>query len=302
MRRPGWNLAVLDKPPSSPVPSAVSVSPDRPLPEKWFPDHQNGSITPHAQALLYPYPAPDGDFWMRDGLPWPVPQGIAGEALVGRVPVLSVGSNRAPLQLRRKFGTDATIPVTAAMLHDCDIVFAASIAPYGAIPATAHPHQGVRVRLNIAWLAAAQLQHMHATEALGIAYDFIRYDASAVSHVAVPASRDHDVFCQPVFGYQARNGALALDGVLTAQAGIATCGRKLATADQKTMLDRLRRHFRGLGDAAERLPLNNWLSRIVTDRAARLALQAELAEYAIQPVKPPWQKEQVVSADAADFL
>ena len=66
------------------------------LPENWFPEHVGGEIAPLAQALLYPYPAPAGDFYMRDGLPLEAPHGIDPGALYGRVPVLSVGSNRAP--------------------------------------------------------------------------------------------------------------------------------------------------------------------------------------------------------------
>ena len=53
--------------------------------------------------------------------------------------VLSVGSNRAPVQLLRKFGPDSLLPVTLARLHDCDITHAAILGYYAAVPCTAFP-------------------------------------------------------------------------------------------------------------------------------------------------------------------
>ena len=38
--------------------------------------NMGGEIAPLAQALLYPYPAPAGDFYMRDGLPVEAPRGL----------------------------------------------------------------------------------------------------------------------------------------------------------------------------------------------------------------------------------
>ena len=63
----------------------------------------------------------------------------------GRVAVLSVGSNRAPVQLRRKFGDAAIIPVTPARLFDCDIVHAAMLGFTRRCPA---PHFPVRAVLS----------------------------------------------------------------------------------------------------------------------------------------------------------
>jgi hypothetical protein len=61
------------------------------LSDRWFPDHVDGVIKPLSQAKLYPYPAPEGDFFMRDGLPHLVEEGITATDLKGRLPVLSVG-------------------------------------------------------------------------------------------------------------------------------------------------------------------------------------------------------------------
>lgn len=206
------------------------------LSSQWFPDHIDGAIAPLSQARLYPYPAPDGDFFMRDGLPHLAKEMITADHLRGRLPVLSVGSNRAPLQLRRKFGTDAFIPVTACILKDCDIVFAAALSYYGAVPATACPSPGTMVRLNIAWLDPAQLRHMHDTEALGIAYDFICLDQGQVDH-GPRADADDAVFAAPIYGYQSRAGLVQGQYGPVAHADIPATGRRFEEMNEASMLE-----------------------------------------------------------------
>ena len=71
----------------------------------------------------------------------------------------------------------------------------------------------VRVRLNVAWLDGAQLEIMHRTEAVGIAYDYIRFNGGAVTHLPVPAAGGEIISgYQPVFGYAARGGVLDIGG------------------------------------------------------------------------------------------
>ena len=50
--------------------------------------------------------------------------------LENRIPILSVGSNRSPYQLKRKFSLNEDICVTPAKLFDSDIVYAASISAW----------------------------------------------------------------------------------------------------------------------------------------------------------------------------
>ena len=264
------------------------------LPETWFPDHVDGVITPLAQALLYPYPAPAGDFFMEDGLLRECPQGIDPALLDGRVPVLSVGSNRAPLQLRRKFGAAASLPVTACTLHDADIVFAASLSFYSAIPATACPCPGVAVRLNIAWLDEAQLNHMHDTEALGIAYDFVCLDDGLIDHGGRP---DAAVFGQPVYGYQARAGVLLQDQAPVAHQAIAARGRRFAEADEAAMLDWARTLT-----GAQEMSRDDWIMAMRSSRAARDPVIAALAEHGFTPPGQPWQVVEARAGNAEAFL
>ena len=85
------------------------------------------------RACKYPYNAPEGGFILAAGRLLHLEQAQLDQmdedphrgVLAGRTPVLSVGSNRAPIQLLRKFGPDSFLLVTPARLHDCDITNAA---------------------------------------------------------------------------------------------------------------------------------------------------------------------------------
>jgi hypothetical protein len=264
------------------------------LPATWFPDHTDGKIDSVAQALLYPYPAPEGDYLMRDGLPREVPEGISLDALEGRVPLLSVGSNRAPLQLRRKFGEGVSLPVTACILHDADIVFAASLSSYSAIPATACPCPGVAVRLNVAWLDPNQLATMHDTESVGHAYDYVRLNDGLVDHGTRPKAA---VFEQPVFGYQSRAGVLERDGAPVAHSGISAEGRQFAEADEAEMLEWVQQLI-----GAELIPVEDWVMEMRESRSVRAPVKAALAKHGIAITDPPWQVVDARAQNAIDFL
>ncbi len=255
------------------------------LPQNWFPDHDDtGQITPLAQAKSYPYPAPQGDFWMRDGLPELRPDGIKASECQSRHPVISVGSNRAPLQLRRKFGDRANLPVTACVLHDCDIVYAATMSYYCAVPATAYPSPGTKVFLNIAWLDDDQLTHMHATEALGVAYDFVQLDDGLVDH---GVRDDMAFFDQPVFGYQSRAPMMAIDPVAhvpVAHATIPAEGRQFQALDQAAMLS----HLKSIA-GADHLHLDDWLESLRADKTKRLDVMAQLSSHAVALGDAPWR-------------
>ena len=98
-----------------------------------------------------------------------------------RVPILSIGSNRSPYQLKNKFGVKENLCVTPAKLYNSVIVYAASMSAYGSIPATQWPCQGSVSDLNLLWLNQDQLQIMHLSEGLGIAYHFVELDKNTVT-------------------------------------------------------------------------------------------------------------------------
>ena len=71
--------------------------------------------------------------------------------------------------------------VTPATLYDSDVVFSSSISAYGSVPATQWPFEGAKVKLNVLWLNDRQLNTMHLSEGIGIAYNFVELNEGSVS-------------------------------------------------------------------------------------------------------------------------
>jgi hypothetical protein len=216
------------------------------------------------RALAYPYAAPAGDYLFTGGAAGPLPPGLD---LTGRTPVLAVGSNRAPEQLRRKFGDAAAVPVTWARLRGFDVVYSAHMAGYGAIPATLHPSPGTVVTVALTWLDEAQLTRMHETEAVGVSYDYGSFRSLEID--VGPGRAAESVGC-----YITKRGALRLDGAPVALAEIAASGRRFSARRQPEKLARVHARF-GAGESFE-----DWLAGHIGSADRRRALVARLAETA----------------------
>lgn len=223
-----------------------------------------------ARALGYPYPAPVEDFVWRDGMA----RGFdAGISLKDRTPVLAVGSNRAPEQLRRKFGDDAIVPVTVARLRDHDVVYSAHVASYGSIPATLAESPGTLVKVSLTWLTDSQLRRMHETEAVGVNYDY-----GVAENLAFELGGQRPA-C-PIGCYLGRRGALALDGAPVALAEVEATGRRFKERGQPDTLAQVHARFSGGRD------FKDWLGGLIEDRSDRGALTETLAKHAV-PIDLP---------------
>ena len=112
-------------------------------------------------------PAPAGDLLRRRGIGAPAP-------LARRTPVLAYGANAAPERLRRKYAPlgPAVFPVLRARLHGFDIVHAAHISSYGAVPATIERSPGTVCEIAVTWLDERELARMHETELRRGTYSF----------------------------------------------------------------------------------------------------------------------------------
>ena len=237
-------------------------------------------LSERQRAFDYPYQAPQGAFVMRAGH-------IEGwddrVNLDGRVPVLSVGSNRAPTQLLRKFGPAAEVPVSPARLNDCDICHVAALSGYAAVPCSAFPSPGTRVQLNIAWLDAAQLAIMHRTETVGIAYDFVRWQEASITHLAPQLIGGGG---QPVYGYASRQGFLD-DGTgqVTSLAAISAEQRRFAVLDQAAAMARLCQ-LAGISRPPEP---GIWIDQLQADSHLRQQIIRMMSPQAQHPQNPPWQ-------------
>ena len=95
--------------------------------------------------------------------------GERGAALAGdRAPVLAVGSNAAPAQIRRKLSTaglTASVPVTAVTVDGLRVGVSAHVSKAGYVPATPVPDPLATSRpMWVTWLAPEELQAMDKTE------------------------------------------------------------------------------------------------------------------------------------------
>jgi hypothetical protein len=218
-----------------------------------------------ARALGYPYPAPPGDFVWHDGAARPFDGQVS---LVDRVPVLAVGSNRAPGQLQRKFGDAATVPVTIARLRDHDVVYSAHMASYGSIAATLAESSGTFVTVSLTWLTDAQLDRMHETESLGSNYD---YGIAETLEIDIgPGRPSVSIGC-----YLGRRGAFAPDGAPVRLAEIFAARQVFAAMTQKQILARAHAEF------GEGVDFDAWLARLIRDRERRALLTERMAGHAV---------------------
>jgi hypothetical protein len=247
------------------------------------------------RACKYPYNAPEGGFILANGRLFHLDQVQLDQMdedphlgiLAGRTPVLSVGSNRAPVQLLRKFGPDAFLPVTPARLHDCDITHAAILGYYAAVPCTAFPSSGTIVDLNVAWLDDDQLLKMHRTEGINVVYDFVAMETVEHQFTLRPG---------PVYGYSARAGVLDCgDGEPAGLAAISAYGRKFKTLSQAEAHAKLRQ----LAKVDDDRSMLQFIAEMQADKYARDAIIDRLRPHAIQPHNPPWQV-QVVNIEGVD--
>ena len=245
------------------------------------------------RARLYPYSAPSGGYLLANGALYDLGQEMIDHhqwIFDGRVAVLSVGSNRAPVQLRRKFGDAAIIPVTPARLLDCDIVHAAMLGFYAAVPCTAFPCAGCIVSLNVAWLDAEQLEQMHRTEGIGVAYDYVMMQ-DVVHDLLVPD--------QPVYGYSARSGVLDYaGGIPAALPAIAAVGRRFPEVSQADAAARVRQ-LTGCDDSRSHA---EFIADIQRDKTARDSVIAGLQNYALFADTPPWHALSVSVSGINAFL
>jgi hypothetical protein len=103
------------------------------------------------------------------------PDMVLDDALAGhgvapmaeRTPVVAVGSNASPAQLRHKFGTTGTslvMPLVLTEIEGLASVFSPNVSSVGYLPTTALIAPGLRDRLFVQWLDREQLARLDATE------------------------------------------------------------------------------------------------------------------------------------------
>jgi hypothetical protein len=90
-----------------------------------------------------------------------------GSPVASLVPVLAVGSNASPAQLRRKLanaGLPTLVPITAVRVSGLAVGVSAHVSRPGYLPATPVPDESAISDLWVVWLDAAALAAVDATE------------------------------------------------------------------------------------------------------------------------------------------
>ncbi|MGC6516684.1 MAG: hypothetical protein ACON49_01485 [Candidatus Puniceispirillaceae bacterium] len=250
------------------------------------------ALSSRQRADDYPYEAPSFGYVIKGDRYYLLNEDDMPD-LSGRVPVLSVGSNRSPQQLLRKFGQDSYLLVTTAILHDCDVIHSACFSYYGAVPCTAYFSKGTHIPLNAVWLTQEQLQIMHDTEAVGIAYDFCRWDDEKVviEQAAQPKA---------VYGYATRLGYVSdSSGNPYALSYLPANGRRFSSLSQLEARAKLRSlldHDMQAEDEAQ------FLSQLIKDKGFRLAVNDALAAKAHPINGGPWTILPATTDQADHFL
>lgn len=249
-------------------------------------------LTQAQRASDYPYTAPSGDFVIDKTICRPFDK--SDEAALGdRVAVLSVGSNRSPQQLLRKFGDAAYLPVTKVLLKNCDVIHSACFSYYGAVPCTAYACAGTDITLNAVWLTEDQLQLMHDTEAVGVAYDFCRWDDGVVEFEGRQAPDD-------VFGYATRLGFFADEtGQPFALSSLPAERRHFTQMSQYEAGAHL---YHMLPQAYSQPDLAQFIETIQRDKSYRRDVNAYLGERSLPITKGPWQLRDARTAQADQYL
>ena len=226
------------------------------------------------RAISYPYFSPNYSFSFYKGK---FIKGICDD-LNNRIPIISVGSNRSPYQLKRKFSLNQDICVTPAILKDSDIVYAASLSAYGSMPATQWPSKGTEVDLNVLWLNEEQLEIMHLSEALGVAYNFVKLRLGTV--------RIKDFkYEKQIFAYISISGVFPFnDNKPKRLSAINAKNITLQSLSEKKALLSL---IHSLGIEENRL--NEWIYKVVNNKAYRICLHEKLKSKAIKPQNPDWE-------------
>ena len=237
--------------------------------KKYFPEYSW-----FEKAIRYPYEAPASSFTFKNGKFY---QGIH-ISLKDRVPIISIGSNRSPYQLKNKFGVEENLCVTPAKLYNSVIVYAASMSAYGSIPATQWPCEGSVSDLNLLWLKKDQLQIMHLSEGLGIAYNYVELDRDTV------ILQEED-YSGPIFGYVSTKGVYLFEG--NSPLRLKNIKTNINNSSSINEYEALNKLF--LESSCGQTSLECWLKKLILNKSKRLSLIEKMSKKSLSPKNVPWK-------------
>ena len=200
----------------------------------------------HAHGLRYPWSRPERSYLLREGETHLL-HDLAGserdavlerhlDAATGRVALLAFGANAAPKNLAIKLAhhtesEDREVLVLAGELHDLDVVATASVAAYGAMPATLTTSPGTRVRAALLLVTETQLTTLTWGE--------MPYRIGRLQGAPFTVEDGVEAFeLGSPLAFVSRWGAFAPDGAPAPLAAIPAQGRSGPAWTQAELLDR----------------------------------------------------------------
>ena len=224
---------------------------------------------------------PAGELFRRRGIGAVAP-------LSRRTPVLAYGANAAPERLRLKYAplAPAVFPVVQAKLHGFDIVHAAHVSSYGAVPATIEASPGTVCDIAVTWLDDRQLARMHETELRRRTYRFgllrgIRLEPALLPAAGAVSSyvgrHGHIIAPEGALEERAPEGAsvvTAPEGAPVALAAIGAVGRRFRALSQSDVQRAIQAMLGAPG------PLDAFIHAAVADDAVRRERTERLREQA----------------------
>jgi hypothetical protein len=217
--------------------------------------------------MRYPYPTPNASFVMYGGKALPIAHSgrNLGDPLVwqsgrrrylsdlapwlnagaSRRAVLAVGSNAAPVQLRRKLaaGHEDVLPVIRARLQNFDVVYSAHISVYGAVPATLWQVPGATADVCVTFLTPEQEELVLDTEGGNYHYSMLP---------GVSLDLEYDLWSEtgPIFAFVSKFGALSLHGGPVALDAVVSMRSPLPRCSEHALLKQIARRL-GFSTARE---------------------------------------------------
>jgi hypothetical protein len=136
----------------------------------------------------------------------------------------------------------------------------------------------VSVNLNVLWLKEDQLNKMHLTEGLGIAYDFVKLKLETVKIKDFEYKKD-------IYGYVSVPGILPFQDKFPKRlSSISGKNIKLNDLSEINALQYMKDTQGSKG-----INLNEWLNKIINEKEYRFSILQNLRSKAIKPQNPNWK-------------
>jgi hypothetical protein len=145
------------------------------------------------------------------------------------------------------------------------------------MPATQWPCKGTKVDLNVLWLNESQLNIMHSTEALGVAYNFVKLKLGTVKIKEFEWQKE-------VYGYVSIPGVFPFNQDIPKRlSALKSQDSELEGISEGEALVYLKNYL-GVEDKS----LSKWIDKVINDKIYRLRIHEILKSKSIKPQNPNW--------------